>query len=196
MVLLGIVVALFIYPFVSQCIHNWASSDIGEGNGPGGSTIITSAEWNTLTHTCFGEVNAPSYTESRVMAGFELVGSLTYILVSLWVFLAQIFRNLKAQGPGGITQSRSLASIGKILGSFTAPSWFRKLGHIVLLLCPLFLSIPLIFGIFRLRDVQKALAKATKSAYFDNEWGFGQVVAVVVFAPVNLDMICSYFEIE
>lgn len=190
LILLGLVVALFIYPFVSQCTHNWAPSDVGQGKGPDGTTIITDAEWAALLNTCFSGVEPLSYTESTVIAAFELAGSLTFIIGSLWIFLAGI--NISKRS----NQNRFVSSIAG-LKHRVKPS--AKVGHaakIMLLPCPLLLCTPLLWGIFRLRQAQQALAMATSDSYQDNEWGFGQVVALLLFAPVVFDMIFCLFEVE
>lgn len=57
---------MFLYPFVSQCIHNWAPSLVGEGNAPGGTTWITDAEQAALISLCFSQANPLSQTELSV----------------------------------------------------------------------------------------------------------------------------------
>ncbi len=39
---------LFFYTFISQMIGTYAPDEIGQGAGPGGTTIITVPEWNAL----------------------------------------------------------------------------------------------------------------------------------------------------
>ncbi len=46
------------------------------------------------------------------------------------------------------------------------------------------LTIPQLWGVLRLRGIQKGLADATSNVYVDNQWTFGQVVAVMIFVPV------------
>jgi len=53
-----------------------------------------------------------------------------------------------------------------------------------LLLTPLALSVPMIRGIFRLRDIQANVVDRMGSQYTGNEWGFGQIIGVGIFAPV------------
>jgi hypothetical protein len=45
-----------------------------------------------------------------------------------------------------------------------------------------------------MRGVQQQLARATGSAYVDNDWGFGQVVSIVLFAPVVVEFVQAWFE--
>ncbi|KAK3686141.1 hypothetical protein B0T22DRAFT_538335 [Podospora appendiculata] len=123
LVLSGLVMALFVYPFVSQCIHNWAPTDIGENNGPSGITVVSVAEWDAVTDTCFGEYTPIRDAEDTIISVFEMLGSLV------------------------------------------------------------------------LRDVERALATTTTSIYIDNDWTFGQVVALVIFAPVLFDFVRCFFEL-
>ena len=44
---------LFLYTFVSRMIGDFAPSQVGQGAGPGGSTIINTTDWDTLNVLCF-----------------------------------------------------------------------------------------------------------------------------------------------
>ncbi len=60
----------------------------------------------------------------------------------------------------------------------------------LLLFLPI-LIVPEIWGVFRMRNVQEALANAMGINYTDNQWTFGQIVAVVIFAPVIVEAVYS-----
>jgi hypothetical protein len=51
---------LFLYTFISRMIGDYAPSQVGEGAGEGGVTIITTDEWDTLTTLCFAGVQTLS----------------------------------------------------------------------------------------------------------------------------------------
>lgn len=85
--------------------------------------------------------------------------------------------------------------------SETAPQWFwlreesgrigreiKEIHHRDAVDSRSYLSIPQIWGVLRLRGIQKALADTTNNAYVDNQWTFGQVVAVMLFAPVATEI--------
>ena len=63
----------------------------------------------------------------------------------------------------------------------------------LVVLVPL-LTIPQFWGLVRLRGIQKALANSTTNAYTDNQWTFGQVVAVMIFAPVFTEVGYSWLQ--
>jgi hypothetical protein len=67
---------LFSYTFISQMIGEFTPSQVGEGAGDGGTTIITTDEWNKLTDLCFSGVQVMSSTEQAVLRGFGATGSL------------------------------------------------------------------------------------------------------------------------
>ncbi len=196
LVLMGLVTALFIYPFVSQCIHNWAPTDVGQGNGPDGTTVVNSTEWAALVSTCFRDTDGITDAENNVIIVFELVGSLVSILVALWSFSRLFFRKLYTQTSRAAIASRMLVFARSTAERVRPSSGARPVFSIVFLLIPFLLSLPLLWGIFRLREVQKALAGATTDLYIDNDWTFGQVVAIVIFAPVLFDMVYCAFELE
>lgn len=195
LILLGLVLALFIYPFLSQCIHNWAPTDVGEDNGPDGTTIVKAREWAKLTATCFGEVDPITVIENKVILTFELLGSLCFIFTVLWTFVRLLFREQTIGRYQCIMQNHIVVITRRMLNIFTVTPGFWLLCRISLLIGTLLLSIPLLWAIFRLREVQKALATATASVYLDNEWSFGQVVALAVFAPVLFDTVYCLFEL-
>lgn len=166
---------LFFYPFISQMIGDFGPSQIGRGAGPGGATIITADEWNTLTSLCLSGVEYLSAAEQKVLSDFGAAGSIaisTYGLVSLlWFIMTKKFPE----------QEKAIRH--KFSSAF--PQKERKrytLGCLTILI--LLLTIPQLWAVLRLRGIQKGLANATGDVYVDNQWTFGQVVAVMIFAPV------------
>jgi len=48
---------------------------------------------------------------------------------------------------------------------------------------------PLLWGFWRLRGLQRALAKTLGGYYEGDEWGFGQVMAITIFVPIFVEML-------
>jgi hypothetical protein len=191
---------LFFYPFVSQCIHNWAPSLVGEGNAPGGTTWITDDEQAKLTELCFGQIAPLSPIESTVVGAFELTASLAIFIYAVFGLLNQLGRlkgNMLLKAGGSATDG-SLSTVGPLDTFLLIPDEPAFDGVtifiIMVLLGPLLLSIPLLWAVFRMRGVQQELARATGSAYVDNDWGFGQVVSLVLFAPVVVEFVQAWLE--
>lgn len=195
-VLQGLVMALFVYPFVSQSIHNWAPTDVGEGNGPDGVTIVNMVEWTAVTKTCFAEANPLTDTENTVISTFELIGSLWAIVFALSSFLLYMLGSHKGERIRKVIMDKVPVSTRKAVEKLERPSTTRDTLQICFLMAPLVFSIPLLWGILRLRDVQSALAQGTTNVYLDNEWTFGQVMALVIFTPVVFDMVYCTFELD
>ncbi len=189
--MLYLVTLLFFYPFVSQCIHNWAPTQIGTGNGEGGSTIISDQEWGVLRTLCFGD-NAPlSVTEGTVLAAFEMAASLVMFLFAAWASVG-VFPGVDSLVQSLVRRKR-VARVLDVMRGNVSPG-LRSTAALVFLLAPLLLAVPLLWGIERLRGVQRNLAEATNNVYVDHDWGFGQIVAIVLFAPVVFEMAYCWWE--
>ncbi|KAH0238328.1 hypothetical protein KCV06_g275, partial [Aureobasidium melanogenum] len=61
----------------------------------------------------------------------------------------------------------------------------------ILIVCVPFLSIGLIWSYFRLQSFQTHITSALGMENLDSEWGFGQVVAVIVFLPALVEALFS-----
>lgn len=125
-------------------------------------------------------------TEQKVLAGFGAAGSAfitTYGLVCLIWFI------VKRQGPKR-AQTVQQEKISPLLSGESRPRYLA----ISLLVIVLLLSIPQFWGILRLRGIQQELSNATSNIYADNQWTFGQVVAVMLFAPVFTEVGYLWFQ--
>jgi hypothetical protein len=198
--LYGLAVALFVYPFITQCIRNWAPSDVGEGKGPDGTTIANATEWATLSTMCLGDLETISDTERIVISLFELLGSSIFIVWAVCILLGsteRILRRRQAEKrPLNSLMKGFLAAADKVVKLFAFLSAYEPLIWGIVLLIPILISVPLLWGIFRLREVQRQLAQAITNVHVDDEWSFGQVVAILIYAPVLFDMALCAFEIN
>jgi hypothetical protein len=69
--------------------------------------------------------------------------------------------------------------------------WLRgALGTWILFFVMTLLEISQIWAYFLMQRLQSQMIRAEGVSYFDEQWAFGQVVAVVVFAPVLVEA-CS-----
>lgn len=171
---------LFIYTFISQMIGNFAPDQVGEGAGPGGSTIISTDEYSILWTLCFAEAKTLSLTEQKVLSAFGAVGSIIITAYGLGSLLWFIWK--------GLVDKKSVDSVrGAISSRFSHPNRDRYI-LIGLNATILGLTIPQAWGVMRLREIQRSLAEHTNNVYVDNQWTFGQVVAVILFAPVIIEV--------
>jgi hypothetical protein len=155
-----------------SCVVVLVRRDFGiSANGLGGLTVqITWA----VALICMLPLIYPML-EQQVLSGFEAAGFIvitTYGLLSLlWFIITRRF------------PERAKVIRHKLSSTF--PQANRKQNAIwcMNIAIPL-LTIPQLWGVLRLRGVQKRLADATSNVYVDNQWTFGQVVAVMIFVPV------------
>jgi hypothetical protein len=171
---------LFLYTFVSRMIGDFAPSQVGQGAGPGGSTIINTTDWDTLNVLCFTGVQQLTDNETMVIEAFGTAGS---IILSLFIICPFLWT---------ILQSLDLSYVNLVERKFTVvrKKWaIQSLGpRAILVLIPL-LTVPEMWGVFRIRNVQEVLTNTMGIEYTDNQWTFGQVVAVVIFAPVIVEVV-------
>ena len=170
---------LFLYTFISRMIGDYAPSQVGEGAGEGGVTVITADEWDTLTNLCLTGVPMLSDKETTVMESFGAAGS---IILSLFVICPFIWTFVQ------IFNLRVVDRLERYFSTLAERKTMRSLGSRALLLLIPLLTIPEIWGVFRVRNAQQALSGAIGNEYTDNQWTFGQVVAVVIFAPVVIEV--------
>jgi hypothetical protein len=67
---------LYFYPFISRFIADFAPSQVGEGAGNNGTTIISINDWVTLEELCLAGVNDFTAQEERLLRVFGAAGSI------------------------------------------------------------------------------------------------------------------------
>lgn len=169
----------FFYTFISQMIGYFGKSQVGTGQGEGGTTIITSEEYGALTSLCLAGGQYLTNTEENVIRVFGALGSIVVSIFSiahlLWLIVERRFeeqaKDVRQRVSSILPKDRKETMIIRIL----------------VIVIPV-LSIPQIWGVLRLRSLQQSLAMNSDDSYTDNQWTFGQVVAVIVFLPVLSEM--------
>lgn len=165
----------FCYTCISQLIGDFAPTQVGQGAGSGGVTIITFEEWDALTALCLTGVGTLSDKEQKVLSCF---GAAASILVSGYGLLSVMWLIGTRQWPEKMKELTN--RMPRPLSENQRAMFLIGISAVVI---PL-LTIPQLWGIVRLRGMQKTLSDASGSAYADNQWTFGQVTAVMLFAPV------------
>ncbi|KAH7317182.1 hypothetical protein B0I35DRAFT_268106 [Stachybotrys elegans] len=180
--LLHLVVALSFYPFLSRCIQWFAPSPIGDGRG----AVVSFADWNTVERICFADGLDKLRDDSLYASAgiLELLSSLVVYLFTLWYLLGLI-------GTGHGARKGKIRSIHAKWNKLNA--WIGGRFYLVLMLqaIPFVLSILLYIIIFRLRSTQQELVTRMTIGYNGNNWGFGQIIATVIFLPVFIDVFYS-----
>lgn len=181
LLLFCLVVVLFFYPLLSQFIRNWGPLQVGEGAERSSSTLITQLEWVHIQHACSEHVDKLTDAEFWLFYVCEIISSLLIVLFALWhamgVGLQRWKNDEKLHGQevkGTFVLSRTHKMLQRV--------WH---GHQTLLLfLPVAFGGALLWCIFRLRNIQEAAAVWLEVDYSGNDWGFGQIVGLLIFAPV------------
>ncbi|KAF9871577.1 hypothetical protein CkaCkLH20_10988 [Colletotrichum karsti] len=187
LILFCLVVTLFFYPFLSQCIHNWGPLRIGEGGGGGGGgeTLITAAEWALVKDMCFGSIDRFTDVEHWLLAVCEIIASLLIFLFTLWHAMGVGLKRWRDADDFSGTERKTTVALSRAQDVLQR-GWH---GHrIMLLFLPVVLGSPILWCIFRLRRIQAEAAAHMDNEYPGDNWGFGQIVGIIIFAPVVADM--------
>ena len=142
---------LFMYSFVSRMIGTFAPSQVGEGAGDGGTTIIYTSEWDNLNALCFSGPNIQQLTdtETEVLDAFETAGSIIVSLFFLCPLIWIILQFLKLKAFECSDETSFASRMNRWVGKW-AP-------RITLILFPI-LTVVEIWGVFRIRNIQELLA--------------------------------------
>lgn len=96
LLLYSLLMALFLYPFVSQGIHNWAPSRVGEAKGENGETVVTGEEWAQVKRVCFGPSSSLRAWEVKLLAATEMAASIMVYLFACWQLLVAVTDKMQA----------------------------------------------------------------------------------------------------
>lgn len=188
LLLLSATVALSFFPFLSRCIHGFEPGPIG----PDPDNKVDAEEWAMVEKTCFhkGFSDLKKDMTWRALPGLELTASLITYLFALW-----LLSTLPHTQHSSEKYTKGRRGVEKLLSwREKVTRWFedRRPSTIVPLLAMIGFTIPLMVVIFTLRDLQKKLSSSLGQTYAGDNWGFGQIVSIVLFVPVGVDMAYSW----
>ncbi|KAH6900390.1 hypothetical protein B0T10DRAFT_26718 [Thelonectria olida] len=185
LMLLSVTVALSFYPFLSRCIHAYGASPIGNG----GNAEVKSRDWNQVEDMCFQDGLDGLRTSAiyQSLDALELATSLFIYLVTFWLMAAlPVSRyhdneKLRRHSP---TKGRFFSQRERV------KHWFSR--HALVASMPMLFVVAvaglLLQVVFQLRELQESVARTAEQAYEGNNWGFGQIAAIVLFLPVGVEM--------
>ncbi|KAF5538923.1 hypothetical protein FNAPI_10950 [Fusarium napiforme] len=184
LLLLSVTVALSFYPFLSRCIHAFDISPIGEGK----DSEVSPTDWSVVEDMCFPAEyrDIGRSTTFKSLNGLELTASLVTYIFTFW---------LLAGLPGTCYDRGEKEKYAKEAEDRTSwrervNKWFsdRPLVAVLPLLVFVGLTIPLLVVIFTLRNLQEQMSENMGENYDGNYWGFGQIVSIILFIPVGVEM--------
>lgn len=172
--------ALSVYPFMSRMIETFGTSLIGDDPGD----AVTNADWAVIETVCLAGTDTLNASESAFINAFGITGSL---LISIFAIIHILAAGMRKHYPDLAQRVTAAVNI------------FVKAQHIfepmLFLLVPL-LSAGLLWSYFRLQRFQSQVSTKAGLQDSDNQWTFGQIVAVVVFAPVLGEALLGLYEIQ
>ncbi|KAF4929411.1 hypothetical protein CGCVW01_v001493 [Colletotrichum viniferum] len=187
LIMFSLVIVLFFYPFLSQCIHNWAELRVGQaaGGGTEGVVLITGEEYERVKNMCFGDIDRFTDAEHWLLAICEIIASLLLFLFTLWYAMGAGLQRWK-EGEKFSGKEHQATKVLSRIHEKLQRGWHGHRG--MLLFLPITFGSCLLWCIFRLRRMQAAAAEHMGNEYEGNNWGFGQIVGIIIFAPVVVDM--------
>ncbi|KAM5345690.1 hypothetical protein ACJ41O_011551 [Fusarium nematophilum] len=184
LLLLSATASLSFYPFLSRCIHAFGESPIGSGGG----AEVSSVDWGVVERMCFPDRFKSLRKSStwKALEGLELAASLMTYLFTFWLLagLPNTQDVLDEPPKSELTSERALSwreRVNNWLGE-------RPLVAVMPLLAIIGLAVPLLWVVFTLRKLQEELSGNTGEAYEGKDWGFGQIVSIILFVPVGVEM--------
>ncbi|KAF2500927.1 hypothetical protein BU16DRAFT_555440 [Lophium mytilinum] len=168
---------LSVFPFLSRMVGTFGQSQIGSGSG----AVVSTNDWALIEQECFKGVNDLQSSQETAMSAFGIGSWLFLSLIVIWkIFLSGIQR----QHPNSKLASR-FEDKSVFLDTYRpSESW---LWMCVCIVTPL-LSIFQMWTFFRLQRLQTQMTKASGGDDPDTDWTFGQIVAVIIFTPVLVEV--------
>ena len=163
---------LSIYPFGSSLLNTFGPSQIG--NHP--ESAISDKDWNKIASVCLSGVDQISRAENVAMRG---------LLLSTWLFvyLATIGRLVIL----ALKPHYRHHAITKRLKRLWPQSVRPLHTQVVFLISVTLLGGGQFWTYLRLHRAQMQMSAAAGNPDMDEQWSFGQIVAVSVFAPVLVE---------
>jgi hypothetical protein len=171
--------ALHCYIFYSRCKDNWGPSITDEG-------IIRPQEWDIIVKACYppGDVGGLLGRDHYLLNICAMIGSLGASIVVIGRVVYLVIEPVDTTVLTG--------AISKWLRISDVPQAWMGLRRVVcLVLFPLITGTQF-FAIIQIRRRQRRLAMHIGAESVNDQWGFGQVVAVVVWVLVLIDYGYAY----
>lgn len=165
---------LFLFTFACRMTSYYS---IGQVGGVGTGQVTSGGEAQNIKELCFRRYSVIPPKEQLAFDIFALGGSLFVCLV----FLGMLIDGVAKRGRSGRRGSIHKSSLSAKLNTTAA--------RVILILNILLWGTPQVYTIFRFRKIQSTLARSINMVNDDNQWSFGQIMAVVVFLPVVMQCI-------
>lgn len=166
-----------IYPFLSRMVGTFGQSQIGNGSGK----VISTIDWSKIEDTCYAGINPLLPSQETAMTAFG-IGS--WLFISVIVIYKVTLLAIQRQYPES-RFGRRLEKKTVFLNSNGVLE--RRLWTTSCVIVPL-LSVSQMWTFVRLQKLQIQMTNAAGGVYLDEQWTFGQIIAVIVFMPVFIQV--------
>ena len=177
-----------VYPFLSRMIETFAPSKIGSANG----AVVSDADWSVIEAMCLGGVPVVGSAEANA---FMAIGITGWLLMALFALYIPFEMGVKKHYPDSALAHlmRSVSTLQPQKSEEKGQKRSRTLFVVLAFVVPVIAAVELV-AVFRFRGYQAAIAESGGYTDTDVEWSFGQIVAVVIFAPVLPEAWCAWRE--
>jgi uncharacterized membrane protein len=141
--------------------------------------VISTVDWGFIEEACFKDVQVVSSGSETAMTAFGIVSwLLVTIIVVCKIFLSATKGSFKRQHKW--LKNRNFSFDADTANGFWV--WLALIATVFMILIVQF------WAFFRLRRFQRDMNEAAGGNFPDDQWTFGQVVSIVIFIPVVVEV--------
>ena len=170
---------LFFFTFVTRMVSYFANGQVGDGP----DAVISVQEAQNISVLCFGRNFSLPIPEYVAAEFFAIGGSIVASLLTISMLANEIGERREYNWNLAFRKSKVFVKLQK-----------SAIARGLIVLNVLLWATPQIWTIFRFRQLQTQLAQSMNRSYVDNNWSFGQIMALIVFLPVFVQMVCAYLQ--
>jgi len=170
---------MFLMNFISRMVSRFSSGQVGTGT----DSVLHQSEEDQLTALCLAGSEGLSSVGITVIDVFSIGGSLWTSMTVVAALADQCLYAVK-----GATTKR----FHEALDIFKD----ERRGLAINVAALMIWSIPQFWALMKLRTAQEQFAANLGQANGNDEWSFGQILAVVVFLPVFAEVLQQYLHPE
>ncbi|KAK5081272.1 hypothetical protein LTR05_008066 [Lithohypha guttulata] len=168
---------MFLITFISRMLSRYSQGQIDTGPDP----VLTHAEMDQIELLCMEGVRQLSTGEVLFMEFLSVGGSIWLACIIIGALIKACF---------GPSRNYGWAVARAVVDFVDSDSRMLALNLVALFSW----SIPLCWALLSLRVIQRQFAEALGRTDGGQEWSFGQILAVVVFAPVLVEIWYQYLQ--